>query len=204
MRASKLWWLSLGGAGISCDILLTSLDLGCCNCFAGYWGVAILQAAVPGGLVRKNLTWNLLSISFISYIIKICTLFLGDQCHTMWGFFCQHHRPTQGCWFFGGRDTFFTDQSKSPDTHKIIDQLWIFFEKVFQAIILCFLRPDSGHFVDKIPIMNRKAWYFAVQTHFTPNFVGRDSLFELLMAALTTKDPLLKIDRQGCQHPKHP
>ena len=44
-------------------------------------------------------------------------------------------------------------------------------KKFFQAIILCFWRTDSGHFGDKIPILN-KIWYFAVQTHFSPNFVG--------------------------------
>ena len=52
----------------------------------------------------------------------------------------------------------------------------IFRTKFFQAIILCFLRPDSGHFGNKILSLNRKIWYFAVQTDFTPNFVRRDPL----------------------------
>ena len=48
--------------------------------------------------------------------------------------------PLKGADFFGSRDPFSNDQSKSPVTHKI----------------LCFLKPGSGHFGDKIPILNRK------------------------------------------------
>ena len=36
--------------------------------------------------------------------------------------------------------------------------------------MLSFLRPDSGHLGDKIPILNRNTWYFAVQAHLTPTF----------------------------------
>ena len=38
-------------------------------------------------------------------------------------------------------------------------------------MIIYFLRPGSGHIGDKIPIMNGNIWYFAVQTHFSHNFV---------------------------------
>ena len=46
-------------------------------------------------------------------------------------------------------------------------------------MILCYLRPDSGHIGDKILnfCFEQKIWYFAVQTHFAPNFVNKDPLF---------------------------
>ena len=75
-----------------------------------------------------------------------------------------------------------------------------FHRKFFQVMILCILKQDSGNFGDKIPILSRKIWYDAVQTHFTPSFVGRDPPFGLT-AALTNKSPLSKIEWQNCQHP---
>ena len=47
-----------------------------------------------------------------------------------WSTLLQSDTLAQGCCFFGSRDPFFNDQSKSLVTHKIIDQRWIIFVKI--------------------------------------------------------------------------